>query len=221
MASPGATTYLQSMGLRALEWGATLLAVPFVSLGFLAPMTLGIWAARYRVLENPQPHRRALAVVAGAGIPISLVGALPVALVLVGALGSTIWLDPLLAMLHGGTGAVGAVGYLALIALVAARRTPGWLGRRLAALGRISLTGYLLQSLVFLLVFPSFTLGLGTTTGAATATLIAVGTWMLSLAVAATLEWLHRSGPAEWMLRRLLYRGTRRPKTQVEVGSGA
>ncbi len=213
--SPGADSYLAATGLRALEWGVSLLGTAFGGFVLMLPtMVLGVWAARYRVLENPEPHRRRLAMIAGLGIPVSLLGALPAALVLLGVIGGGPVVDLLWAMLHGGTGPIGAVAYLALIALVVGRvrapgGRPGPIARGFAALGKRSLTGYLLQSVIFLAVFPAYTLGLGGIVGAAEATQVAVLAWLASLVLAIALEALDKPGPAEALLRRLVY-GRRR-----------
>ncbi|WAB80510.1 DUF418 domain-containing protein [Microcella daejeonensis] len=213
--SPGADTYLAATGARALEWVAGILGTALGGFVLMLPtMVLGVWAARYRVLENPEPHRRRLAMIAGLGIPISLLGALPVALVLLGVLGGRPVVDLLWTMLHGGTGPIGAVAYLALIALVVGRvrapgDRPGPIARGFAALGKRSLTGYLLQSVIFLAVFPAYTLGLGGIVGAAEATQVAVLAWLASLVLAIALEALDKPGPAEALLRRLVY-GRRR-----------
>ena len=69
--SPGADTYLLATLQRALEWSLGLLAIPFGGFGLLAPMILGMWAARRRMLEEPARHRRALGLMAGIGVPVS------------------------------------------------------------------------------------------------------------------------------------------------------
>lgn len=215
LGSAGADTYLAATGLRALEWGANVLGTAFGGFVLMLPtMVLGVWAARYRVLENPEPHRRRLAMIAGLGIPISLLGALPAALVLLGVLESGPFVDLAYAMLHGGTGPIGAVAYLALIALVVGRvrapgSRPGPISRGFAALGTRSLTGYLLQSVIFIVVFPAYALGLGGIVGAAEATQVAVLAWLATLVLAIALEAVDKPGPAEALLRRLVY-GRRR-----------
>ena len=206
-----AGTYLEATGARAVEWGATLVGTAFGGFVIMLPtMMLGVWAARYRVLENPQPHRRRLAMIAAVGISLSLLGALPAALVLVGTLESSVATDLLATMVHGGTGPIGAVAYLALIALVVGRSRrpgarPGPITRGFAALGRRSLSGYLLQSVVFLAVFPAYALGFGQVMGIAEATQVAVLTWLVSLMLAIVLEAIDKPGPAEALLRRCVY----------------
>lgn len=212
--SAAAETFPLAVLARAGEWTLALLSVPFGGLGLLAPMILGLWAARSRVLEQPARHRRALGLVAGIGIPLSLLGALPMALALLGVIELSPFVEPFAAMLHAATGAVGGAAYVALIALAVGGRSvrpapgaraAGPLSRLLAALGRRSLSGYLTQSLVFVIVFAPYGLGLGATASVAEATQIAVITWLGTLVVAAALAAVDRPGPAEWLLRRAVY----------------
>ena len=208
--SPGADTYLLATLQRALEWSLGLLAIPFGGFGLLAPMILGMWAARRRMLEEPARHRRALGLMAGIGVPVSLLGALPMSLALLGVWEPGILGEPFIAMLHVVTGAIGGAGYVALIALiVGGAGTGGPISRLFAALGQRSLSGYLTQSVVFLILFAPYTLGLGGIVSVAEATQIAVLTWLGTLIVAAVLGALDKPGPAEWLYRRIVYR--RRP----------
>ena len=88
------------------------------------------------------------------------------------------------------------------------------LGRRriagaLAALGRRSLSGYLFQSLAWLTLLPPYTLSLASRFGSPllTALVLAVVVWLASVMAAAWLERRARFGPAEALLRRLVYGG--------------
>jgi uncharacterized protein len=84
-------------------------------------------------------------------------------------------------------------------------QTGGPISRLLAALGQRSLSGYLAQSLVFVIVFAPYGLGLGATASVAEATQIAVITWIGTLVVANLLAAGDLPGPAEWLLRRAVY----------------
>lgn len=219
--SAGAETYPLAVLARLGEWTLGMLSVPFGGLGLLAPMILGMWAARYRVLEQPAPHRRALGLIAGIGLPLSILGALPIALALLGVIELSLIAEPFAAMLHAASGAVGGAAYVALIALIVggrgssrepgspAAKPGGPISRLFAALGQRSLSGYLTQSLVFVIVFAPYGLGLGATASVAEATQIAVITWLATLVLAGLLAAADRSGPAEWLLRRAVY-GRRR-----------
>lgn len=219
--SAGAETYPLAVLARLGEWTIGMLSVPFGGLGLLAPMVLGMWAARRRILEQPFLHRRALGLVAGIGLPISVLGALPIALALLGVIELSPIAEPFAAMLHAATGAVGGAAYVALIALIVGGRGSGRelgsptakpggpISRLFAALGQRSLSGYLTQSLVFVIVFAPYGFGLGATASVAEATQIAVITWLATLVLAGLLAAADRSGPAEWLLRRAVY-GRRR-----------
>jgi uncharacterized protein len=96
-----------------------------------------------------------------------------------------------------------AVGYLGAVALLSLR-----LGvfRPLAAVGRMALTAYLLQSALALIAFAGF--GLYGRLGTAEAMLVVVAVWGVLLVVCPL--WLRRFefGPAEWIWRAWTYRSS-------------
>ena len=67
------------------------------------------------------------------------------------------------------------------------------------------MTGYLLQSILFVLLTSTFTLGFGRNQGAWEATLIAVLIWAITLVIAYVLEKANLRGPFEVVHRRLSY----------------
>lgn len=194
---------------------------PFIMLlgpiGFACPFLVGLVAGRARVLERPERYRRLLTVTSIAGIGIAVLGAQPVALMLAGVteVPSAGTLE-LIGPLHDWSGVLGGFGYAALITLVAGRpegrrqRGAGPVVTALAATGQRSMTCYLLQSVVWALVFTPFLLDLsGTLTVAATA-LLATATWLLTVVVADRMRRTGRRGPFEVLVRRVTYRGTTR-----------
>lgn len=228
--SSSAETYPLAVLFRAGEWTVALISVPFGGLGLLAPMILGMWAARKGMLEAPHRHRRALSITAGVGVPISVLGALPMALALLGVIDLHPLFEPFAAMLHAGTGAIGGVAYAALVALLVGRHGPGRelgsptakpagpISRGFAALGQRSLSGYLAQSVVFLIVFAPYTLGLGATASVAVATQVAVITWLGTFIAANVLAAVNRPGPAEWLFRRAVYGRARSSSAASNAG---
>ncbi|GAA1721784.1 DUF418 domain-containing protein [Brachybacterium phenoliresistens] len=201
-----AATYADSVMIRAQEVGVDLMLLPATDLGLLTPMLIGVLLARVRLLEDVARHRALLRRLWRTLLPISLLGALPLTLVLVldpraEHLGSET-LRGILGVVHQLSGLGGAVAGAALAAL-AAERLHGPIVAALAALGRMSLTGYVLQSVIALALFPAFTLGLGGRLGSAGASALMVLAWAAGLALAVVLDRAGRRGPLEHVLRSL------------------
>lgn len=98
-----------------------------------------------------------------------------------------------------------AIGYLAALALLCLRVGSS---RRLAAVGRVALSAYLLQSLLALSVFAGFRLYDQLSTTASM--LVVLGIWAVLLVVCPWWLTRFRFGPAEWLWRSLTY-GARQP----------
>ncbi|PZT70137.1 hypothetical protein DN402_31340 [Streptomyces sp. SW4] len=216
----GEDSWLAAAGTR-LETGlfVTFVAAPLaLAGGGYAVFLLGFWAARRRVLEEPGRHRTLLRRTAVIGIAVGWLGALPAALAHAGVLDVPPDAESesgALTMLRDLTGSAAGLGYVAAIALCA----HWWTGRTrrrgtravtaLAAVGKRSLSCYLAHSLLFAPVLAAWGLGLGAHLGSATAALFATGVWLVTVAGAYALERAGRRGPAEAVLRRLMY-GSRR-----------
>ena len=98
-----------------------------------------------------------------------------------------------------------AIGFLSLIAIVCSQ---GWLGsarRALAAVGRMALSNYILQSVLGLLVFHSLGLALWDQLPRHQLYLVVLGEWIIIAVV--SVAWLrrYRFGPLEWLWRSLTY----------------
>lgn len=200
---------VQAAVTRMVGW--TAMTPTFFAMSVVPAFMLGIWAARRRLLEEPAAHRGLLSRTVTVGTLIAVAGGLPLTLI-----DTRLWI-PSDAIgvsayaLHSVTGIAGGLAYAALVGLVVAGRErdgrrPGVVSGALAACGQWSLTCYLLQSVVFVLLFTPYLGGLGTRVGDAAATGIAVLTWLGTVALAATLSRTGRRGPAETALRRLTYR---------------
>ncbi len=106
----GDGTFVGDLTSRAVTLAALLVATP-VTVGALVPLAaIGILLGRRRVLEDPAAHVPLLRRLALVGLPLSVLGALPLVLAAVGAIDA----DPvalyLLGVLHGATGVGGALG---------------------------------------------------------------------------------------------------------------
>lgn len=205
LASTGETNGWMAAGLRLAEWAPSLLLQP---LGMLGAVLAGVWAARRAMLDHTERHVRTLRWMAVIGLTVAFCGGLPWAAIVAGW-----WPDPspaaaaIAAGLHAASGYAGAA-YAAAIALVARGRRPhpGIVRRALIACGRRSLTCYLLQSVVLVALMACYGGGLGNRMGAAAAAGAAVGTWLLTIALAVAMERMGARGPAEAALRKLTYR---------------
>ncbi|QVQ54702.1 DUF418 domain-containing protein [Spiractinospora alimapuensis] len=201
-----------------IERVVSILATPlFIAFAYplLLLVVLGFVAGRRGLLNDPERHRVALARIAVAGISASLLGALPAAAYAVGLLAvSPVTVGALMALqVH--TGVLGGAGYAALFGLIALRlgSPTGVLSGAVAAMGQRSLTFYLLNSILVTLVLHPQLGGLGTHVGMAGALAAAFGAWLVSLGAAYSLDRADRPGPADALLRRLVYRPRRRSAT--------
>ena len=216
LSSPDSYATLVSHAFTSLSFQIGNLLTGF--LFFFPVMILGMVAARHNVLGQPEKYKTLLtrfAIVAviisfGVGIPLGLaeIGVLPENTVLhLQSLNQVagIWAGP------------GIVASIALATLPLQRRIDaahaGGTGyplpvplQALIALGKRSMTGYLLQSILFVLLTSTFTIGLGRGQGAWEATLIAILIWAITLVIAYALEKANlRGGPFEVVHRRLSY----------------
>jgi uncharacterized protein len=191
------------------------LAMPMNAVMAAAPVLVGIWAGRRGLLDEPERHHRLLGRVAAAGITIAAVGAVPHAFVTTGLWHFHPGTGLLVATgaLHTAVGYAGGLGYAALVGLVAARlsRRPatGPVTRALAACGQRSMTCYLAQSVAWLVLLEPYLADLGGALGVAAAAAVGLGVWLVTVVAADLLRRADRPGPAEALLRRLVYRPQR------------
>lgn len=218
-ATMSATSYLGSIVERLGYWSIGTVAQGVLMLVVPMMLLLAFWAGRRRILENPGEHLPLLRRVAVVGIAIGWLGPLPSALDHVGVLAvpdHAAWVFYPVQIL---TGFFGGLGYVALFALVghrvALRRsgapsnnlfvTDGPFAGAVQAVGKRSLTSYLLQSVLCAPILTAWGLGLGEHLTSSTMLLYAVGVWAVTVAFAVWQERTGRRGPAEVALRRLVY----------------
>ncbi|MFU8850136.1 DUF418 domain-containing protein [Micromonospora sp. SL1-18] len=201
LAAPG---YFASMLDRLGEWPMhTLSVLPFIFITWL-----GMWAARRRILEDPARHKTLLTWTAVLGLGVAIAGGIPAALVSAGWLHVDESTAGLMLMLHGASGMFAGPGYVAVFGLIAMRanRSAPVVGA-LSALGQRSLSGYLFQSVAWLVLLAPFTLALGDRFNSPTITglIIAVAIWLATVLTARLLDRRGQAGPAEIVLRHLTY----------------
>ncbi|WP_454854398.1 DUF418 domain-containing protein [Promicromonospora soli] len=217
--SMATTSYLDSVVERLGYWatgtvvqGVLMLVVPMMLL-------LAFWAGRRRILENPGEHLPLLRRVAVVGITVGWLGPLPSALDHIGAIGVPDHAAWVFWVVQIFTGFFGGLGYVALFGLIGhriAQRRTGAPSRNLLvtdgpfagavqAVGKRSLTSYLLQSVLCAPILAAWGFGLGEHLTSWSMLLFAVLVWALTVAFAVWQERTGRRGPAEVLLRRLVY----------------
>lgn len=205
------SNYPTSVLLRVMFWPLLALFQGIISMVVPVMLLLAFWAARHRILENPGEHLPLLRRTAIIGLGIAVAGGVPHAMYHLGALEVGDHVSWIFTATQSLTGLFGGLGYVALFALIAHRIQ----GRPVAhslpvvaigAVGKRSLSSYLGQSVLFAPLLAAWGLGLGGHLNSAATAAIAIGGWLV-LAVAAYLcERRGIRGPAEKLLRRLVYR---------------
>lgn len=190
-----------------------LIATPMTVLTALVVpcVMIGVGLARWGVLQDPRGHRLVLACIAVGGLGVGVLGGLPFALMQLtwAFAGSAAWSYPLF---HA-SGVLGACGWLALLALVGGgpREKLGSVCSFLSAIGRRSMTAYLSQTVLFILIFVVLGVAGVRSLGVAVSGLIALVVWALIGLGCAIAEALGSSrGPAEWALRWLVAKSAKK-----------
>ena len=171
----------------------------------LGMFVLGLWSVRQGIATSPTGHRATLVKWATLGWAIGL----PTNIGAAWIFDRWQYLPPSAEGLIGtALQAVGvpmlALGYATTVALLVIS------GRRLisifAAVGRMALTNYLMQSLICVTLSYGFGFGMWWRTGPAKATAIAIA--IIAVQIPLSALWLSqfRYGPVEWVWRRLTYR---------------
>ncbi|MDO4653540.1 DUF418 domain-containing protein [Corynebacterium durum] len=215
LSSPDSYATLVSHAFTSLSFQIGNLLTGF--LFFFPVMILGMVAARHNVLGQPEKYKTLLTRFAIVAVIISFGVGIPLGLAEIGVLPENT--EPYLQSLNQVAGIWAGPGIVASIALATIP-----LQRRIdaahindteyilpvplqaiIALGKRSMTGYLLQSILFVLLTSTFTIGLGRGQGAWEATLIAILIWAITLVIAYVLEKANLRGPFESVHRRLSY----------------
>lgn len=189
--------------ILALRWSETWHFIAPLLLGSLPRtfglMLLGIACWRAEVLAAQKSRLLRLAFIGAGGLGALLTALqtlalesgyrLPVALD---------WFSPFASLLL-------ALGYGAGLWLWLRAANPGLLARLLAAMGRMSLSNYLAQSVLFSLLFYGYGLGLFGKLNSAVAALLGVTVFVIQLLTSMLWLRLYQFGPAEWLWRSLTY----------------
>ncbi|RUQ98336.1 DUF418 domain-containing protein [Labedella endophytica] len=204
--------YLLAALARIPAWFAVVFG-SFVGLALPTAFLAGNLASRRRILDEPSRHLPLLRRLAFWGILLGWGTGVVLALQHTGVV--EIAPDGTLVNVHLFAGTFAGIGYAALFGLIAHRLSVRsaitiapvrWIG----ALGRRSMSGYLFQSLAWGPVLAAWGLGLGAHLSSWSVALYAVLVWAITVALAAVMESRGIRGPAETLLRRLMYGARKR-----------
>ncbi|MFS0554258.1 DUF418 domain-containing protein [Brevibacillus sp. 179-C9.3 HS] len=198
-------TYLSTMML-------SLISFPFIPIlihsmfPILPSVLLGMWMARYQLLIKPEQQLRTLCFITMIGLAVSILGALPLTFI------GNIW-NPsffLFGFVYGYhilTGIAGGLAYAGFFGIIGTTlKKEGPFLRSFMALGKRSLTFYVWNETMLVLLLSPVALDLGGQISNGIAALIAVGIWSLSLLLATIFEKHHLNGPLETVMRRFVYK---------------
>ena len=187
----------------------------FFQFPFILPLVgsvilVGFVAGRNGVLEHPEQFRTPMRIAATITVIIVIAVGLPVGLASLGILGH----EKFLYILNTLVGMVSGPGIVVWISWIA-----NWVERRklidtlpirmLTALGRMSMTGYVLQSVAFIFIMTPWFLGIGSGQSVAIVAVTATGVWLVTLIFAYLWSLTGKRGPLEIAHRSIGYKKNR------------
>ncbi|OCA84312.1 hypothetical protein A8F94_16510 [Bacillus sp. FJAT-27225] len=193
----GEGSFWEVTGMRSEEWlsNNNLETAPILLFSLLPLFLIGAAFAKLKWLEDVSSHFRRLKQVTTAVFLLgTLIKVLPY--ILPGSYSAEFFQDffggPLLALAYAG-----------IVAIYYEVRGPG--KGYVTSVGRMSMTNYLLQSLVSTFIFYGYGLGLYGQISLAQGTLMVIGGYMLQILLSKL--WLrnYRFGPVEWVWRSFTY----------------
>lgn len=198
-------TYLSTTMTRLLFFPIIPVLIHFM-FPILPSVILGLWIARYKLLIKPEQQLKKLYFITTIGLAISLIGALPLSFI------GTIWYPTVFTAgmingIHILTGIAGGLAYATGFGIIGSRlKNPGYFSLALIALGKRSLTFFVLNEALLVIFLSPVAFDLGGHVSNAFAALIAICIWISSVIVALIMEKNNLNGPLEILLRRLVYK---------------
>ena len=204
--------YVQDQLIRgaSLAFMYNFLQFPYILPLVGSVILIGFVAGRNGVLEHPEHFRMPMRIAATITVIIVITVGLPVGLASLGILGHEKFLY-ILNMLVGMASGPGTVVWISWIASWVERRklTDTLPIRMLTALGRMSMTGYVLQSVTFIFIMTPWFLGIGSGQSVAIVAVTATGVWLVTLIFAYLWSLTGKRGPIEIAHRSIGYKKNR------------
>ena len=123
---------------------------------------------------------------------------------------SVLWAHPVGKVLNGTGAYLLAIGYIAAFTFIFVSVRESNLSQAFVNLGRLSLTNYLMQSIICTTIFYGYGLGFFGELGVALGLVIAGVLYALQLLLANVYTQRFSIGPVEWVLRKFVYLGNGR-----------
>jgi uncharacterized protein len=201
-------TFIEIMNQRVTDWyGVNNLVGLIFSIVTIFPFFfIGAWAGKVKLFENVAKHRKTMMWVAvvffGLGL---LIKSVPY------VIERNLFIEYVQDIFGG---PLFAIAYALCIALLFERkRVQKWL-LPLAAVGKLSLSNYLLQSIIFTLIFYQYGLGLYGNVSVVAGTMIAIAFFICQILVSRIWVKNYYYGPFEWVWRSVTYGSWQRWKKQ-------
>lgn len=180
-------TYLSTTMIRLLFFPIIPVLIHFM-FPILPSVILGLWIAKYKLLIKPEQQLKKLYFITTIGLAISLIGALPLSFI------GTIWYPTVFTAgmingIHILTGIAGGLAYATGFGIIGSRlKNPGYFSLALIALGKRSLTFFVLNEALLVIFLSPVAFDLGGHVSNAFAALIAICIWISSVIVALIME---------------------------------
>lgn len=167
---------------------------------------MGIWMGNKDLLIKPGDHLRLLKRLTVCGLAISVLGAIPLVLI------NDIWFPGLFTaglaygihMITGLAAGFGYAGLFGLLGMVIQHR--GIVVESIAAMGKRSLTFFVMQECLIVIIMSPVAFNLSAHLNVTTAVILAAAIWVATLTLAYMMEKKHITGPLEKSLRNLTYK---------------
>lgn len=205
-------SYLEYLGMGLLSVPIQIGSVPVEILMLMPVMIVGYIAARHRVLSRVDEFRKPLWIATWIFIAIAVLVGVPWGLAEIGVFSAQT--ATVFSGLNQAVGSLTGPGIVAAVALLVQplqRKINEGNGhlplpiKMIAALGARSMSGYVGQSILFLILTQTYTLGLGQGGGILAEAGVATCVWLLTLIGAYGLELAGKRGPFESMHRYIAY----------------
>ena len=226
MGAVDTSTYGGVLAFNGLSFLLNFASYPVYLLTYAPIMLIGFTWARRGVLSDVPSHRKELGTWAVIGIVFILVIGLPWGLAEIGVLPAEV--GPIFATVNLFMGAITGPALLAMFALALqpfqaaasrGKQPPLWLKVPMA-LGKRSMSGYLIQSVAFFLICYPVAFGFAPASVSAQF-ILACAVWAASLLLAWILEITGIQGPFEKAHRRLSYGPTMQPGLKAPATSAS